>query len=72
MQKGRKQKVINELEQDVIYGGHYVRYLDNRPELVRWVKRKMNKRYRQEQKKITEEELAILQDKDKEVEHERL
>lgn len=60
MNKGRKQKVINGLEQDVLYGRHYFCYLDNRPGLVRWVKRKMNKRYRQQLKeelKKEEEEL---------------
>ena len=46
--------------------------LNGSNEKTRKLKRQMNRRYRQEQKKITEEELAILQDKDKEVEHERL
>lgn len=57
MNKGRKQKVINGLEQDVLYGRHYFCYLDNIPGLVRWVKRKMNKRYRQELKEETKKEL---------------
>jgi trans-aconitate methyltransferase len=57
MNKGRKQKVINGLEMDVIYGRHYFCYMDNRPGLVRWVKRKMNKRYRQELKEETKKEL---------------
>jgi hypothetical protein len=54
---GRKQKPINGLEQDVLYGRHYLCYMDNRPGLVRWVKRKMNKRYRQELKEETKKEL---------------
>ena len=57
MNKGRKQKIINGLEEDVIYGRHYFCYMDNRPGLVRWVKRKMNKRYRQELKEETKKEL---------------
>lgn len=57
MNKGRKQKVINGLEMDVIYGRHYFCYMDNSPGLVRWVKRKMNKRYRQELKEETKKEL---------------
>ena len=57
MNKGRKQKLINGLEEDVIYGRHYFCYMDNRPGLVRWVKRKMNKRYRQELKEETKKEL---------------
>jgi trans-aconitate methyltransferase len=55
--KGRKQKLINGLEMDVIHGRHYFCYMDNRPGLVRWVKRKMNKRYRQELKEETKKEL---------------
>ena len=57
MNKGRKQKLINGLEEDVLYGRHYFCYMDNRPGLVRWVKRKMNKRYRQELKEETKKEL---------------
>lgn len=56
MNKGRKQPTISGLEQDIVYGRHYFCYTDNNPSIVRWVKRKMNKRYRQQLKEEMKKE----------------
>jgi len=48
--KINKSYPINGLEQDVIYNRKFYKYLANNSKLVKWVKRKMNKRFRQQMK----------------------
>lgn len=48
---GRKQKLIDGLEEDVIYARKIYCYLKNRSSIVKWAKRKLNKRWRREGKK---------------------
>jgi hypothetical protein len=43
---GRKQKLVDGLEEDVIYARKIYKYLKNRPSIVKWAKRRMNKRMR--------------------------
>jgi len=55
---GRKQRLINAAEYDVLYGRKYYCYLINRHGyMVGWAKRKMNRRLRQENKERTNEEV---------------
>lgn len=46
----KKEYPINGLEQDVIYARNIYCYTANNPSLVKWVKRKMNKRFRRKAK----------------------
>jgi hypothetical protein len=55
MQKGRKQKTTYS-ELDLLYCRHVFKSFINKPAKTRKIKRQMNRRYRQEQKKITEED----------------
>lgn len=48
---GRKQKLIDGDEQDVVYARGLYCYLRNNNKLVKFIKRKMNKRMRRELKK---------------------
>ena len=53
---GRKQKLIDGLEEDAIYARKVYCYLVNRPSVVKWAKRKINKRFRREAKKEIQDE----------------
>lgn len=53
---GRKQKLVDGLEEDVIYARKVYCYLVNRPSVVKWAKRKVNKRFRREGKKEVRDE----------------
>jgi len=53
---GRKQKLIDGLEEDAIYARKVYCYLVNRPSVVKWAKRKVNKRFRREGKKEVQDE----------------
>lgn len=61
MNKGRKQIIKSGLEEDVLHGKKYYCYVANNNRLCKWVKRKMNKRYRQEIKKDTNKELSEIE-----------
>ena len=52
---GRKQKLVDGLEEDVIYARKIYCYLKNTPSIVKWAKRKLNKRWRREGKKEVRE-----------------
>ena len=56
MKAGRRQRLIDGIEFDVVYWRGRYCYLVNRPHLVKWAKRKMNKRWRRELKKDLEGE----------------
>lgn len=58
MQKGRKQKTINWSELTFLYCKHVFKSFINKPAKSRKIKKQMNKRYRQDQKKIMEKEYA--------------
>ena len=58
MQKGRKQKTINWSEFTFLYCRKVFKSFINKPAKTRKIKRQMNRRYRREQKKITEEDYA--------------
>ena len=53
---GRKQKLIDGLEYDVIYAKKKYCYLFNNNKIVRYAHRRMNKRFRREMKHIDIEE----------------
>ena len=53
----RKEYPINGLEQDVIYGQNIYCYLKNHNKIIKWVKRHMNKRFRQKEKEKIKKEL---------------
>jgi len=55
--KGRKQKLTNGEEYDVIYARHRYCYLTNRPKNVSNVKRRLNKRERQDSKRTIQQEI---------------
>jgi hypothetical protein len=48
---GRKQQLKDGLEYDVVFGRGVYCYLVNHHNIVKWVKRKMNKRLRRKYKK---------------------
>lgn len=50
-----KPRVKPGLEADVVYARGEYKYLANLPRLVKWAKRKMNKRFRREGKKEARE-----------------
>lgn len=50
----RKPYPINGLEQDVTYSKNIYCYLSNNNKLIKWVKRKMNKRFRKSWKQQLE------------------
>ena len=52
-----KRKLKDAFEYDLIYGKHVYCYLHNNNKLVKWIKRKMNKRYRKEGRKEIYEQL---------------
>lgn len=60
MQLGRKQKLIDGYEYDHLYAKKIYCYLIN-PDTVRFIKRKMNRRYRQELKHDTRKELEEVE-----------
>jgi len=57
MQVRRRQKMIDGIEYDVVYARGIYCYLQNRPHLVRWTKRKMRRRWRRELEKELEGEV---------------
>lgn len=59
MQKGRKQKTTYS-EVDLLYAKKLYCSFKNKPAKAKKLKRQMNRRYRKMQKKILEEEIAIL------------
>jgi hypothetical protein len=56
---GRRQKLIDALEMDVIYAKGCYCYTINTPSIVKYAKRKMNKRYRKQLNFETKEELNL-------------
>ena len=52
----RKEYPINGLEQDVIYGRSRYCFLKNNNKIIKWVKRHMNKRFRQKEKEKIKKE----------------
>jgi len=59
LQKGRKQKTTY-AEVDLLYAKKFYCSFKNKPAKAKKLKRQMNRRYRKMQKKILEEEIAIL------------
>ena len=57
MKRGRKQRLKSGDEYDVIYGRDIYKYLTNRPKNISDVKRRLNKRSRQEARATILEEL---------------
>ena len=53
----KKEYSINGLEQDVIYGRSRYCFLKNNNKIIKWVKRHMNKRFRQKEKEKIKKEL---------------
>lgn len=56
MEKRRRQQLKSGLEVDVILARKHYCFTINNPSIVKWVKRRLNKRWRKELKKEMEEE----------------